>query len=180
MNAAKECFRRFHPSNHLWFRATPASPSTVSSTKSNKSLLVEIGFTARGMEDIGDVLVLNKAWNTTETTNQIVEPDTPLLHIEWEGHSITGADELYHTVWENFSGVSEVMTPLAGVVEAINDKPSPRLWFDEDTVLAKVMTTKGEWIRAHKERILIKEPAYIRHVQGLPRGLFAESEDEFD
>jgi glycine cleavage system H lipoate-binding protein len=151
----------------------------LSNTNSKKSLLVEIGFTERGMEDIGDVLLLNKAWKTTEN-NDIVQRGTTLLLIEWEGHSITGADELYHTVWENFSGVSEVVTPLSGVVEEINHKPSPQLWFDEDTILAKVVTTEEEWSRAQKERILVKEPEYIRHVQGLPRGLFAESEDEFD
>ena len=61
--------------------------------------------------------------------------------MEWEGHWITSADELYHTVWETFSGMTHIKSPVSGVVEEVKIIP-PSICLDDDTVLVKLTSTE--------------------------------------
>jgi hypothetical protein len=98
-----------------------------------------------------------------------------LVQVEWEGHSITSADELYHTVWESFSGMTPIESPVSGVVEEVNVIP-PSMCLDDDTVLVQLTSTEQEW-KSATSGSLVKEPEYLRILRSIPPGKFAEPED---
>ena len=98
-----------------------------------------------------------------------------LLQVEWEGHKITSADELYHTVWETFSEMTTIVSPVAGVVEKLNVVP-PSLCVDDDTVLIKMTVTPEDWETAKRE--MIEEPEYLKMLCSITPGRFSEAEEE--
>ena len=161
-------FRWFHPIKHTWIRATP----TQASRNSNRNLYsLEIGLTERGLQDIGDLTMMKRM----VASDMPIKRGHELVNIEWEGHSITCADELYHTVWETFSGSTLVESPVTGVVDEIHTV-SPSMCFDEETVLIKMTTTQEDFENATTSNDLVKEPEYLKILQSLPPGRFAESE----
>jgi glycine cleavage system H lipoate-binding protein len=162
-------FRLFHPSRHIWFRASPQSGSAGTA---NNALHLEIGLTKRGLDDVGDMTLMR---SMISSGNNDVSKGDSLLQIEWEGHAITSADELYHTVWESFSGTTNVETPVSGQVEHINIIHNT-MCIEEDTVLAKLETTEAEWNSAMAK--MVEEPEYHRIVGTIPLGKFAEPEEE--
>jgi glycine cleavage system H lipoate-binding protein len=165
MAALRNGLRLFHPSRHIWFRASPQSAGTA-----NHALHLEIGLTKRGLDDVGDMTLMR----SMVSGNNVSKGDS-LLQIEWEGHGITSADELYHTVWESFSGTTNVETPVSGQVEHINIIHNT-MCIEEDTVLAKLETTEAEWNSAMTK--MVEEPEYLRIVGKIPLGKFAEPEEE--
>jgi glycine cleavage system H lipoate-binding protein len=163
MAALRNGFRLFHPSRHVWFRASPPSGS---------ALHLEIGLTKRGLDDVGDITLMR---SMISGNNNVVGKGDSLFQIEWEGHGITSADELYHTVWESFSGTTNVETPVSGQVEHINIIPNT-MCIEEDTVLAKLETTETEWNSAMEK--MVEELEYQVIVGKIPLGKFAEPEEE--
>jgi glycine cleavage system H lipoate-binding protein len=163
----QKSFRLFHPAHHLWLRATPIGLSA--GVKSAQTYCLEIGLTQRGLDDIGDMtLVMPMVQKETH-----INEGHDLLRIEWEGHSITSADELYHTVWDSFSGTTPIASPVSGTVNEVNVVP-PTSSIDEDTVLVKVTATEQEWESAQKIA-LVKEPEYMRILRSIPPGKFADA-----
>jgi glycine cleavage system H lipoate-binding protein len=110
------------PALHLWYRPT-MSESVLSS-----ACRIEIGMTNRGLEDLGDISHITKRKRMHDT----VEKGDNLLSMDWDGHRITTADELYHTVWENISGTYSLNAPASGRIEYIIDGNDVD---DEDEVL---------------------------------------------
>ena len=181
-------FRMFHPSRHLWVRAT--STTTTASASSGLSYhrplhrMLEIGLTERGIEDIGDITSIktsmimnlgnendNKNNNAivVQNVNNNVSKGDELLQIHFEGHTITSADELYHTIWETYSDLLSVKSPVSGsVVDITHDDD-----FDEDTVIVKMEVSEEEWQDACRNQ-LIPEPGYLRLLETLPRGKFSD------
>ena len=125
------------------------------------------------MQDIGDVtkLVVPTAVHTGS-----VERGQELLQIHFEGHSITSADELYHTVWETFSDQVNIVSPISGNLSddnnPIDDDGDPII--DEDTVLASLKVEEDEFQRQCMENILVHEPQYLKLVQNMDPGKFSD------
>ena len=160
----------FHPLQHLWLRVFPLYPSSACrspSPSASKWIGVEIGLTARGLEEVGDIVSLRKM-RTPDT--KIKEGDA-ILVVEWEGHSITNADELYHTIWETLEGAKTIRSPVNGVIETISDD----ITFDENSVLIRMVTSLDDLERATENDILIRESNYARLLTKISPGMFKES-----
>ena len=77
--------------SHMWLRLQKAA-STGGLVAPRAAWTVQVGLTARGLEDVGSVLGFER----------LAEPGTAiaagqaLLRIDWDAHLISGADELYH------------------------------------------------------------------------------------
>ena len=130
--------------------------------------MLEMGLTERGIDDIGDVssiqLVVHK--------NNLLSEGDDLLRIEWEGHSITSADELYHTVWENFSGVTILKSPLDGRIES-SDISYP--WIEEESPLVNLAVSRECLARALPK--LLSADEYLLQVSNLKPGRFSAAHD---
>jgi hypothetical protein len=163
---AKQALRMFHPSRHLWI-------DTVSKTLSHRHL--QIGLTERGLEDIGDVTSIQCLIEKGRSVTRGQE----LLQIHYEGHSITSADELYHTVWETFDDYVTIESPLSGTTEEecgksqiLNNLDEEEI--DSDTILVTLTVPEEEWKRGCQEQQLVDEQQYMRLIRSMTRGKFAE------
>ena len=195
--------RLFHPAQHLWLRAVPLPPedlvtrnprttypprntSKVTSTAMSNpnpnngistKYSLEIGLTERGIEEVGDLTAIQKLQMPSASGGgcAVVQPGDDLLRIEFEGHTITGADELYHTVWETFEGATTIHSPLSGIVQDILPLLDDDISFlDEDSVLVRMTATLQALQEATQVQPLVKEIEYFRILKSLPRGKFAE------
>lgn len=148
------------PSQHLWIRARD---TFMCSKSGEKTHVLEMGLTHRGVEDIGDVQSIS-----------LLQPDSQvrkgqdLLRVSWEGHAITAADELYHTVWETVEGFTMIQSPMTGVVQE-TDTP----WIDADDSLLSMTATEKSLFTAFSH--LVCEDSYNKIIQNMPPGRFAES-----
>jgi glycine cleavage system H lipoate-binding protein len=143
--------------------------------------MLEIGLTERGLEDLGDITSIkksitvnlgnnNSSSSSNSRSNPIVSKGDELLQIHFEGHTITSADELYHTVWETYSDLLSVKSPVSGaVVDITHDHED----FDEGTVIVKMEVAEEEWQDACRNHLL-PEPGYLNLLETLPRGKFAD------
>lgn len=177
MALATKCSRLFHPVCHLWLRAIPMHNA---STSSAALVRLEIGLTERGVEDIGDVTSIQPMVATVNCNRSTIAKGQEILQIHYEGHCITKADELYHTVWETYSDKKSVHSPVAGQLLEMGDTTSPTgsqnmdYFIDDDTVLvANLITTKEEWEYVSNET-LVQEATYLKVIGELPRGNFAD------
>jgi len=105
----------------------------------------------------------------------VVKEGDLLLTVEWEGHTITSADELYHTVWETFEGTKSIRSPVNGFLQkniSFDDNDND---FDENSVLIRMNTTLGELERATTNEILLKEMDYARILKKISPGMFKDS-----
>ena len=173
---------------------------------------MEIGLTKRGLDDIGDVSSItthshhrhkeDRAEDKYVVDNKYHD-DLLLCTIDWEGHSITGADELYHTVWETFERQTRIYSPiprnscdggtaasqeifLGEEVEDENEDQqntttttatSAAMYLDEDTILATMMVSSQELLLARQQKCLVDEMEYTRILRTIPLGMFAEPDD---
>ena len=167
LSMMQQGLRLFHPTRHVWLCVTPKLASISVPTKSYE---VEIGLTERGLEDIGDMTMM-RAMVPEKTA---IHSGHELLQVEWEGHSITSADELYHTVWETFTGITTIKSPVPGIVEQVNIVPS-NMCIDDDTILVKMSVTEKDWESAKLE--MMKEAEYLKLLRKVPPGKFSEKED---
>lgn len=147
------------PSQHIWIRAR----DTFVCSKGNKSHVLDLGLTRRGVEDIGDVqsIVLVKPE---------VRQGDDLLRVNWEGHNITAADELYHTMWETVEESITIKSPITGTVQETDiDNP----WIDSDDYLLSIEASEHSVFSAFST--LVDEESYDKIVRKLPPGRFEES-----
>lgn len=149
------------PSQHLWIRARDTFACSKSGEKKH---LLELGLTQRGIEDIGDVqsILLQQ--------NAHVRQGQDLLRVSWEGHSISDADELYHTVWETVEGFTMLKSPVTGTIEE-TDISNP--WVDADDYLLSMTASERNLFSAFSQ--LVCEDSYTKIVQKMPPGRFAEA-----
>ncbi len=161
----------YHPLNHIWLRAK--EPLRKTSTKGASSRILELGLTERGLEDIGDVTSLQQS-----STLSSLKRGDELIQIHFDGHSITSADELYHTVWETFSDHLSIVSPVSG--KATENKSNTEAMlkslqedgFDEDTVLMGIETPQEEWEEICKQNQFVEKSEYFEIIEKQPRGAF--------
>jgi len=169
----------FHP-RHLWLRAISSKETTVfpSSTINGSScsqinnkpgLLVDVGITRRGLEDIGDVSSITNLLGIQHSTSQKqqwpVSAGDGIVEIDWDAHKITSADELYHTVWETISESTVIQAPVAGVVEHVERIYPSYEEIDEDTVLCRIQTDDDTLKKAQAMGELLEEDDYSKYIQ---------------
>jgi len=127
----------------------------------------ELGVTQRGYDDIGDVVAV-----TQSAALGRVETGAELFRLEWEGHSVSTADELYHTTWDIVEREHIIRTPLPATLlelclptTAVGTSLSPR------TVLATLHVDRP----ALQASSLVDEKRYLEHISQLQPGMFADS-----
>lgn len=140
----------------MWVSPAPeklSPPTPAGRPQPPATYRVEMGLTAHGLRNVGDVTAVRCALLSPAPLGAAVVRDAPLLRLDWEGYAITAADELYHTVWDNDEGTYEVNSPVSGVLREIKgfDKCSSSLekeGIDETDVLAVVVSKREELERA--------------------------------
>ena len=170
---------RFCARTHAWLEPSSAVARAKSLTFHRSEYV--LGFTDRGLEDVGTVWSVNRA---VEDGARVGAGDE-LLQIEWDGHQVTTADELYHTRWATVDGVASLRAPVGATVVGVNEAALAR------AAVGKTLDS-GEWLVALRVdsdaelRELSDHEAYASRVaEGAP-GLFAASElhdqhmDSFD
>jgi hypothetical protein len=138
------------PSLHLWYRP-------IGKAASSSAFRVEIGLTDRGLQDLGDINTIARMKKVDDT----VEKGDNLLSMDWDGHFITSADELYHTVWDTISGTyCSLKSPITGKIDYMIDGDDI---VDEDEVLVTLSTDENslEGILAS----LVTEDEYLKSVE---------------
>lgn len=145
--AARFCLR-----THTWVRSIPGQR-------------VQLGFTDRALEDIGDVTeVVPMA-----SVGDAVRPNQALLQVLWEAMRISDGDELYHTTWANVEGDARLLAPCSGTVSAINnDSDGGRLDAADWLVELAVLDETPLWAQ------LVDQEHYLREC-GV--GKFGEADD---
>ena len=121
--------------------------------------------TDRGLQDLGDIIEIKRGKQILE----MVDEGESLLMIDWDGHRITTADELYHTVWETISGTYVLPAPVNGRIEYIikgNDV------VDEDEILATLSTDESSLQKIMAS--LVSEKDYLKRIEN--PGAFHELE----
>lgn len=159
--------------------------------------MVDVGLTKRGLDDIGDITsiqIIPSAFHkkTLEKASQeeVSLPPLPLklpvhavkygqeiVKLNWDAHLITGADELYHTVWETISETTTIVAPVDGELVAIHCKEDDE-WVDEDMVLF-TLRTDGDLIEIHKRKnAWMQAEEYEEYVDSLEDGKFFDPDQE--
>lgn len=207
MSVSTTARKFFSPSHHLWIRVATTTATTAATTtcstattktrfslsskkKNNKNeqqwqlnsnephtLLLDVGFTLRGLEDIGDInTITSTKFNNIDVDKKINVGDD-IVEIEWDGHVHSEADELYHAVWETFTNATIVSSPISGIIRDINvvDRPSIHTVVDEDTTLFSVEVDNDSYRNLSNN--FLSEDMYLKLIKRLPRGMFHDDRD---
>jgi len=145
-----------------------------------------LGLTAHGLEHVGSIDNVAAA----AALGSALRPHDELLSINWAGFEISGADELYHTTWDNVDGTAAMRVPVPCTLHRLNDEAIDMAKrfelhrFSERTWLAEVELEHGfDWAPAAARgggacaeggHALLSEQAYGAHVHTLEPGRFAE------
>ena len=173
----------YHPLNHIWLRAK--EPLRNNFSRSSNRIL-ELGITERGLEDIGDITSLQQPANVfgyscgrrNENAGAAVQRGDELLQIHFDGHSISSADELYHTVWETFSDHLSILSPVSGKIVETESEMNAILssfeeeGFDEQTVLMGIESREEEWEDICRQNYFVDKSEYDKIIEKQPRGAF--------
>lgn len=130
----------------MWIRA---KKDTLVAGGSN-SLILEVGLTKRGVEDIGDVSSILLERDPDESFTEGAD----LLRIKWEGHHY---------------GVTKLKSPVAGTIKA-TDIANP--WIDTDDYLLRIAASEKSFADAFPK--LMDEETYKEFVQRLAPGRFSD------
>ena len=194
---------RFCARTHAWLEPSSAVARASALLKHHRNEYV-LGFTDRGLEDVGTVWSVNRAVEDGARVgagDELLQIEcaeqpptsashTPLTNFpsrrrRWDGHQVTTADELYHTRWATVDGVASLRAPVGATVVGVNEAALAR------AAVGKTLDS-DEWLVALRVdsdaelRELSDHEAYASRVaEGAP-GLFAASElhdqhmDSFD
>lgn len=121
------------------------------------SCRLEIGMTERGLQDLGDISRITRLKDRLDG----VKVGEDILSMDWEGHIITSADELYHTVWDPVEGKYLVEAPVAGKVEYLIEGNGVA---EESEVLVAILADAKSVETVMAE--LVTEDEYLRSVEG--------------
>lgn len=167
--------RLFCATQHLWLRHVRCSTSEC-------ARLLQLGLTERGISDVGSVVAVTpKALPGTA-----VQAGDPLLEIEWDGHHITQADELYHTRFETFTSHTTLRAPVGGMVVALQEASAvksldPELWLAqlhvEELVEEEVGSSFIDGLAALSATDLVGSAMYAEAVAAAGPGRFSEEEE---
>ena len=175
----------FAPSHHLWIRVanpnlfsiqpSPNETTTKQHQKNESTILMNVGLTPRGLEDIGDINIITSKFNVQDT--QRINAGDDIVEIEWDGHVHTEADELYHAVWETFTKATIIPSPISGIIRNVQvvDRPSIHTVVDDETTLFSVEMDKSSF--DNLSDTFVNEESYDKHVEKLPRGTFYDDRD---
>ncbi len=146
--------------NHLWVRLIASKHP-----RETKHLWkVDVGITERGLDEIGDVTLVEKTIAKPQNNIKLNYGDE-VLTINWDAHYISSADELYHTSWESISDFTVVKSPLGGDLVEIYLGDDTIL--DSDKPLFSILTNneclqqrKGDFLHydAYKEFVVSGKP----------------------
>jgi hypothetical protein len=150
-----------------------------------------LGITAHGIEHLGSIDRIAVA--AAARPGAALRAGIDLLTVDWAGFEISGADELYHTMWANVGGTLTVRAPAPCTLRCLNDEAIELARrfeihrFNEETWLAEVELEAGfDWAEnpadadgaqtgaAADEHGLLGEQTYWAHVRTLRPGRFAE------
>ena len=199
-SSTNSCCKLFLRS-HVWLRLKMVNES-VSVLQSSSShlfpvmpsptlFMVDVGLTKRGLDDIGDItsIQIPSAFPKTlaeASQEEVTLPPLPvhavkygqeIVKLNWDAHLITGADELYHTVWETISETTTIVAPVDGELVAIHCKEDAE-WVDEDTALF-TLRTDGDLIDIHKKKnAWMQAEEYEEYVDSLENGKFFDPDQE--
>lgn len=134
------------PSQHLWIRARDTFACNQSGEKTH---LLEIGLTGRGVEDIGNVQSILLQQDSTVRQGQ------DLLRVLCE------------------EGFTTLKSPVTGRIHE-TDISTP--WIDADDYLLSMTATEKEVFSAFSK--LVCEESYNKIVEKLPPGRFAQSSQQ--
>jgi hypothetical protein len=140
--------RFFAKQQNLWYRA-------VRNDNNNDDWKVQMGFTETGLDHLGDVTAIQRIIidNNNNSTQSNVNSGDDLLNVTWEGFTQTGADELYHTVWETMEGGTVIQSPVAGRVSSICQDDPNKIEVDDETVLAEISCMQDDLLEAAQDWI---------------------------
>ncbi|CAB9507074.1 expressed unknown protein [Seminavis robusta] len=168
-NIATTGRKLFFPNSHLWLRARKELLQAA-----RLSWLVDVGLTQRKLDDIGDVSSVNTLVPQERVNRDcFVQAGQNIMEIQWDGLTISGADELYHTVYETYEESTLIQSPLSGMVLKVNTLDPDREELDEDTILLQMRVDTDSLNLATKN--LVQEGEYNDFVRTLPRGRFQDS-----
>ena len=107
-------------------------------------LLVDVGFTFRGIEDIGDINTITAADEIQ--INDEIKAGENIMQIEWDGHVHSEADELYHAVWETFTQTVTMKSPISGKIHTLNCMETSPIYnsIDDETTLFTIETLEED------------------------------------
>jgi len=163
----------FLPNCHLWYRPVVIDELTSSRSKmrgiAGNIVLIDIGITKRGLDDIGDI---TKILPQCDPTGTLIKQGQELVKIEWDAHVITTADELYHAVWENVNGVFSISSAVDGILAATI--PSSVTYIDDTDVMATIATSKESITLAIQQHNLVDESTYHRMISRQSPGQFQD------
>jgi hypothetical protein len=103
-----------------------------------------------------------------------------ILKVHWDGHLITRADELYHTVWDTVSDTTSVRAPLDGILCDINEiKGHPNDDYDMDSQTPLfTLWTDHDCIQQSLSRMMVEEEYNDYVTNHLDKGRFFDPEDQ--
>jgi hypothetical protein len=136
--------------------------------------VVNVGLTDRALDDIGDVLSMDSLLSSSAANNMpndnananegiVVERGQTLMEIKWDGHAITSADELYHTVWENIEGMTPIHSPVSGLLQKVMI-PRKGVGLDEEDVLATIIVTDEQSLQNELQGT-VDEEKYMKYLE---------------
>lgn len=129
---------------------------------------IQVGLTQRGLDDIGDISHVERKLPTSRQQKngcqqqdqhhlmigplEEVKRQQEFLKIIHDGHAITAADEMYHTVWDTITEEVSIASPADGWVTSSvsaachKDEDEDRIarHVDDETILMDMITTKEE------------------------------------
>lgn len=163
----------FLPNCHLWYRPVVIDEWTSSENKmrgmAGNTVIIDIGITKRGLDDIGDITKILPQCGPKGT---LIKQGQELVKIEWDAHVITTADELYHAVWENVNGVFSISSAVDGILAAAI--PASVTFIDDTDVMATIATSKESMARAIRQHSLVDETTYHRMISRQSPGQFQD------
>ena len=92
----------------------------TSGTVQNDTVSVRVGLTSSFIDetfadhDIEKIEILADATERTEMLKGnllLTDDQKPLINVDWSGYKISDGDELYHTVWDNVEGKTQIKRP---------------------------------------------------------------------
>lgn len=176
----------YHPVRHVWLRRAGRESRRREGASMRRARL-ELGLTARGLEDVGDVssvrvpsrlFVRRARGGAGPTDGAPVRRGDELLRIEFDGYRRSGADELYHAVWESYAERMSIASPVSGRIRGTDSDVRARLkhleidGFDEDTVLVGIDAAEEEWDDVREGGEFVDRSTYLETIGKRPRGIF--------
>eukprot|EP00978_Attheya_sp_CCMP212_P001176 scaffold2447_cov53-Attheya_sp.AAC.4 len=182
--------RLFVPSQHMWLEASRMQKGVINPHYLFRegAWVVNVGLTDRALDDIGDVLSMDSLLSSSAANNNdmsndnanegiVVERGQTMMEIKWDGHAITSADELYHTVWENIEGMTPIQSPVSGLLQKVMI-PRKGVGLDEEDVLATIIVTDEQSLENELQGAVDKEK-YMKYLaKETLMGAFSEQNND--